>query len=98
MLKDEYVLKIMLMAGFEEQDMEDTELQTVVKAKAAIIIGYLNSGGASLDSENLTDYELGVVANGVNDLLNNTAGGTELSSSFKIFAGQLCTNGVIKNG
>lgn len=98
MLRDEYVLKIMLMNGFTEQDMGDAELQTVVRAKAAIVIGYLNGGGARLETENLTDYELGVVANGVNDLLNNTAGGTELSPSFKLFSMQLCTNGVMKNG
>lgn len=98
MLKDEYVLKIMIGIGLNEQDMEDEQVQTTIRLKATMVIGYLNEGGASLDPENLTDYELGVVANGVNDLLNNTAGGTELSPSFKLFAGQLCTNGVIKNG
>lgn len=98
MLKDEYVLKIMIMNGYAEQDMDDPELQASVRGKVAVVIGYLNGGGARLDVENLTDYELGVVANGVNDLQNNTAGSTEFSPSFKLCAMQLCTNGVMKNG
>lgn len=90
LITDTYASEILRNIGISEAD---EEILAQIKNKAAAVIGFMNAGGAKLDAENLSEYELTVISIGVNDLLNNTSGGTGYSPAFKMMAMQLCSSG-----
>ncbi len=90
LISDEYAMEIMRDLDYTETD---PDLIRTVKNRAAAVIGYLNNGGARLDTENLNPDELYVIAIGVNDLSNNAAGCTSFSPTFNTLAMQLCAKG-----
>ncbi len=90
LISDEYAMEIMRDLDYTETD---PDLIRTVKNRAAAVIGYLNNGGARLDTESLSPDELYVIAIGVNDLSNNAAGCTSFSPTFNTLAMQLCAKG-----
>lgn len=87
--------KILLNIGISDKD---DDLINSVRFKAAAVIAYLNKGGAKIKPDSIADDELNCVSIGVNDLLNNTAGGTDFSPAFKMISLQICTVGGSENG
>lgn len=68
---------------------DDQDVNTTLTLKIEAVKGYLEDAGATLD-EPLTPKQASCISIGVNDLLNNKAGGTVFSPAFYTLANQIC--------
>lgn len=72
--------------------IDDQDIDSNIQMKINAVMGYLIDGGAVI-KEPIEAKTSACIAIGVNDLLNNKAGGTDFSPAFHILSRQICSGG-----
>ena len=70
---------------------DDTDVNNQIRGKAIAVMNYINNGGGNITPENVTEYEIGAIALGVKDLLNQNGDG--FSKGFETMAQQIQLRG-----
>ena len=85
-MNTELLGKVKLALGIT---ISNITLDTKIWMHIAAVKGYLIAGGAA-NTVGENDLEVNCIAIGVNDLMNQTAGGVKYSPAFTLMAKQIC--------
>lgn len=69
---------------------DDTDIDNQIRIRIYAVIQYINRGGANLNIETLTEYEIFCIARGVDDMLNQNG---NYSEGFVAMASQIQLGG-----